>query len=65
MKVVKPRAGKFRSKFAFLLMIIFNLRLGLLNQQMAGLASSLAGKTGTFQVFILIFCVTLCCVYLL
>ena len=31
-------------------------RLGLLNQQMAGLASSLAGKTGTFQVFILIFC---------
>ena len=30
-------------------------RLGLLNQQMAGLASSLAGKTGTFQVFILPF----------
>ena len=25
-------------------------RLGLLNQQMAGLASSLSGKTGTFQV---------------
>ena len=51
LKAVKARAGEMRKKKSHSSMTVI-FRLGLLNQQMAGLASSLAGKTGTFQVFI-------------